>query len=147
MKLSARARYAVRILLDLAVHAEEAPVSTAVISGRTGITAQFVERLLKPLKRAGLVASKRGATGGYRLNRAPEKISLAEILRVMDGSLSLASCCEDDGCCVRAGNCLSREAWKRLNGVVVRSFESVSLGDVLTGVSPLSPGGGAEDRA
>ena len=109
MKLSARARYAVRILLDLAVHEEETPVSTVMLSERTGITLPFVEQLLKPLKRSGLVASKRGAAGGYRLNRAASEISLGEIIRIMDGSLCLTNCCEDEKYCLRSGGCFARE--------------------------------------
>lgn len=141
MKLSARARYAVRILLDLAVHEEETPVSTVMLSERTGITLPFVEQLLKPLKRSGLVASKRGAAGGYRLNRVASEISLGEVIRIMDGSLSLTNCCEDEKYCLRSGDCSARETWKRLNAVIVGAFDAIRLSDVIGGVPVFSAGG------
>ena len=84
MKLSARARYAVRILLDLAVHEEETPVSTVVLSERTGITLPFVEQLLKPLKRSGTVSMPAivSATPDFPELHTPSGVRMIRAVRV-----------------------------------------------------------------
>lgn len=141
MKISARSRYATRILIDLALHDHETPVRTAIIAERTGITVQFIEQILKPLKQARLVYSKRGAMGGYGLNRSPEEISLGEILRTMEGPLSLTDCCEDEGRCSRSDDCMTRNAWRKVSAVLADSLDALKLSDVINGVSPLCEGG------
>ena len=139
MKLSARSRYATRILIDLAINDKDAPIRTTAISERTGITVQFIEQILKALKQAEQVVSKRGAMGGYHLNRRPEDISLGEIIRVMEGSLSLTDCCENDKLCVRSGVCMTRDAWRHVSAVISESLDSIKLSDVITGVPPYCP--------
>lgn len=76
MKLSAKSRYASRILLDLALHENGGLHRVNDISRRTGITVPFIEQIMKPLKQAGLIASKRGAAGGHQLRRAANEITL-----------------------------------------------------------------------
>lgn len=139
MKISARSRYATRILIDLAMNDPDAPIRTTSISERTGISVQFIEQILKSLKLAELVTSKRGATGGYHLNRRPEDISLGEIIRVMDGSILLTDCCEDARVCTRSGYCMTRDAWLRVSAVMANALDSLKLSDVITGVPPFCP--------
>lgn len=139
MKISARSRYATRILIDLALHEQDAPIRTTAISERTGITVQFIEQILKPLKQTELVTSKRGAMGGYVLNRRPEEISLGEIIRVMEGPLCLTDCCEDSKLCTRSGICMTRDAWRRVSSIMARALESIKLSDVINGVPPFCP--------
>lgn len=145
MKISARSRYATRILIDLALHEKDAPVRTTTISERTGITVQFIEQILKPLKLAELVVSKRGAMGGYNLNRRPEDISLGEIIRIMEGPLCLTDCCEDAELCNRSGYCVTRDAWRRVSDILAGALDSLKLSDVITGVPPFCPNSGDED--
>lgn len=144
MKISARSRYATRILIDLAMNESESPVRTTAISERTGITVQFIEQILKPLRQAELVISKRGAAGGYYLNRRPEDISLGEIIRVMEGPLCLTDCCEDEKLCVRSGVCMTRDAWRRVSAIMANALDSLKLSDVINGVPPFCPSGRGE---
>ncbi len=130
MKLSAKARYAVRILLDLARHQDEGPVRVADISGRTGVSARFIEQILKPLKKAELVTSTRGATGGYALIAPPEDISLARVIRIIEGSLCLTQCCENPKVCTRSSHCRSHRAWVRVTQVMEAELEGISIKDL-----------------
>jgi len=130
MKLSAKARYAVRILLDLAINGESGPVRTADISERTGVTARFIEQILKPLKKAGMVQSTRGASGGYVLAEKPEDISLARIIRTIEGTLCLTPCCEDPATCQRAETCRSHRAWVRASQVLEAELDGITVKDL-----------------
>jgi len=130
MKLSAKARYAVRILLDLAIHDGSGPVSTADISERTGVSARFIEQILKPLKKAELVQSTRGATGGYMLGADPADISLARVIRTIEGSLSLTKCCEAPVTCPRSSSCRSHNAWMRVSRVMQAELEGITIKDL-----------------
>jgi len=131
MKLSAKARYAVRILLDLARHDANGPVRTADIAERTGVTARFIEQILKPLKKASLVRSTRGAAGGYALAEAPQDVSLARIVRTIEGGLSLARCCETPAACPRSDDCRTHRAWLRVTRVMEAELEAITLSDLL----------------
>jgi len=140
MKISARSRYATRILIDLAMNDHDAPIRTTLISERTGISVQFIEQILKPLKQSELVTSKRGAMGGYHLNRRPEDVSLGEIIRVMEGPIFLTDCCEDAKVCVRSRVCMTRDAWRRVSVVMADALDSLKLSDVIVGIPPFCPG-------
>ncbi|MBU1042587.1 MAG: Rrf2 family transcriptional regulator [Proteobacteria bacterium] len=130
MKLSAKARYAVRILLDLATYQGQGPVRTADISEHTGVSVRFIEQILKPLKKAKLVESTRGASGGYVLSAKPEDISLAAIIRIIEGSLCLTHCCEDPKTCHRSPTCRSHRAWVRVTQVMEAELEDISIRDL-----------------
>ena len=128
MKLSARARYAARILLELARHNDSAPISAAVLSQHTGVSVQFVEQILKPLKAQGLTKSIRGAAGGHRLARAAEDISLGEVVRVMEGGIHLTVCCgEKANNCPRKDGCLTRRAWVRVSNCLEKELDSITM--------------------
>ena len=133
MKLSAKSRYASRILLDLALHNDEAPNRVSDISTRTGITVPFIEQIIKPLKQAGLVASKRGSAGGHRLNRSADQITLGDIVRIMEDSVDLAACLRDSEICERTGVCQTRAAWKRATEAMLRELDTISLGELAKG--------------
>ncbi len=88
MKLSTRSEYACLALIDLAQHRDEGFVSTPLIAERQGVPRQYLEQILLILKRAGYVRSRRGTGGGYRLARDPASISMAEVIRLLDGALA-----------------------------------------------------------
>lgn len=92
MKLSTRARYGLKALIDLGLHCETEAVSIQSIAGRQNISDSYLEQLMAKLKKAGLVESTRGAGGGYRLGRPAEEISVGDVLRVLEGSLEAAQC-------------------------------------------------------
>lgn len=145
MKISARSRYATRILIDLAQNEKDSPLRTTSIAERTGISVQFIEQILKPLKQSELVVSKRGAMGGYSLNKRPEEISLGEIIRIMEGPLCLTDCCDDSRLCVRSGFCMTRDAWRRVSAIMANALDSMKLSDVINGVAPFCPNADDDD--
>jgi Rrf2 family transcriptional regulator, cysteine metabolism repressor len=87
MKVSLRATYGIIAAVDLALHDHEVPVQAKTIARRQGIPARFLEQVLHAMKKAGLIASHRGAQGGYVLNRQAQDLSVAEILEVLEGPL------------------------------------------------------------
>lgn len=133
MKLSARTRYAARLLLDLAQHATDAPRTASALSEQTGVSVQFIEQIIKPLKKAKLINSVRGAAGGHMLNRAPSEITLAQIVDVMEGGIRLTDCCTDNELCTRTPTCKTRVAWLRISEVLERELNSITLEDLMSG--------------
>jgi len=133
MKLSAKSRYASRILLDLALHNEGVPHRVNDISERTGITVPFIEQIIKPLKHAGMVASKRGASGGHQLCRPAEKITLGDIVRIMEGSVELSACLSSPESCARTDVCVTRAAWQRATDAMMRELDTITLAELAKG--------------
>ena len=133
MKLSAKSRYASRILLDLALHDEGIPHRVNDIAERTGITVPFIEQIIKPLKHAGMVASKRGAAGGHQLSRPAEQITLGDIVRIMEGSVELSACLSSPGLCDRTAVCLTRAAWQRATDAMLRELDTINLAELAKG--------------
>lgn len=133
MKLSAKSRYASRILLDLALHDEGIPHRVNDIAERTGITVPFIEQIIKPLKHAGMVASKRGAAGGHQLSRPAEQITLGDIVRIMEGSVELAACLSSPELCDRTAVCLTRAAWQRATDAMLRELDTINLAELAKG--------------
>lgn len=133
MKLSARARYASRLLLDLALNADRAPLNTSRLSEHTGISVKFIEQIIKPLKQAGLVRSVRGAAGGHILVGDPDEITLGQVVRIMEGGINLTHCCDDPSECARAGECRTREAWVNISRILERELDAITLTNLLDG--------------
>ncbi len=85
MKVSKRATYGIMVAVDLAIHANEAPVQSRSIAKRHGIPVRFLEQVLHAMKKAGLVESQRGAQGGYLLTHEPAAMSVADIVEALEG--------------------------------------------------------------
>jgi Rrf2 family protein len=92
MKLSARSRYAARLLLDLA-QARGRSLRASILAANRASSVQFIEQILRPLEKAGFIRSLRGATGGHLLRRDPETITLGDVVRTMEGPVAIARCC------------------------------------------------------
>ena len=132
MKLSAKTRYAARILLDLARHDKAEPVPATRLSQHTGVSVQFIEQILKPLKQAGLTQSTRGASGGHSLAKKPSEITLADVVCLMEGGIHLALCgAEDRAVCDSRDFCATRAAWVRVSTSLNNELASITLQDLL----------------
>ena len=127
MKLSTRGRYGVRLMMDLALHYGEGPVLLKDIAKRQEISEKYLWQLINPLKTAGLVNSLRGAHGGYILGKAPEAISLKEILHVLEGSLCLVDCVDNPSLCERSPSCISRDIWEEASKSMRQTLEDTTL--------------------
>lgn len=111
--------------------------STAEVAESTGLAATTVSKLLKRLTRAGLVTSARGAQGGYELARPAEDITAAEVLDALEGPVALTACSQAEGLCDLEAICLVGDAWQRVNVVIRRALEDISLAQLTS--SPGSP--------
>jgi Rrf2 family protein len=134
MKLSLRGEYALRALLVLGLNCDEPLVRIQRISDQQNIPKRFLEQILNDLKSAGLVRSKRGMAGGYRLARRPEQISLAEVVRHVEGALAPVSCVSErfyERCsCPDESRCAVRSVMKEIRDAIVRVAERVTLADL-----------------
>jgi Rrf2 family protein len=131
MKLSTRGRYGVRLMLDLALHYGDGPIYLKDIAERQGISEKYLWQLINPLKTTGLVNSTRGAHGGYVLGKKPERISLKEILQVLEGSLCLVDCVDNPSLCERASSCISRDIWEEVSKGMKQTLEETTLADMV----------------
>src|SRR5438105_2654097 len=134
MKLSLRGEYALRALLVLGLNYKEPIVRIGSISQQQNIPKRFLEQILNDLKTAGFVESKRGVSGGYRLARAPEEISLAAVLRRVEGALAPVSCVSENfyaKCsCPDEARCAIRSVMKELRQVIVEMTERITIADL-----------------
>jgi Rrf2 family protein len=134
VKVSTRGDYASRALLSLALHAETAgPTSVRDIAERTGLPQPYLEQILLALKGAGLVRSKRGVGGGYVLARAPEEISLSDIVSAVDGPIVAGDFGEPhtDGACDHEGQCVLLAVWADVGEHMRRYLEAATLADIV----------------
>ena len=131
MKISTKGRYALRLMLDLAIHSEGSAVPLRDVAQRQEISDKYLEQILTHLSRAGLVRSVRGAGGGYLLTRTPEGYTVGEILRVLEGSLAPVSCADGVGCCERADRCVTVEVWREIQAAVDGVVDHLTLADLV----------------
>jgi Rrf2 family cysteine metabolism transcriptional repressor len=134
MKLSLKGEYALRALLVLGLRCQEPLVRIQSISTQQNIPKRFLEQILNDLKSAGLVKSRRGVAGGYRLARRPEAISIAEVVRHLEGALAPVSCVSQrfyEKCsCPDEMRCPIRSVMKEIRQAVVRIAEKVTVADL-----------------
>ncbi len=133
MKISTRGRYGTRMMLDLAAHHDQGPTPLREIAKRQDLSVKYLEQLIIPLKAAGYIRSVRGARGGYTLARKPDKINVGQIIKVLEGGLSLVDCVEDPKMCEREKNCPTRDIWLRMSERLMEELSSLTLSDVLDG--------------
>ena len=135
MKLTTKGRYGLRAVIDLAMYAKAEPVSLAEVAERQNISINYLEQLIAKLKKAGIVQSTRGAQGGYSLAKEPEKISVGEILRALEGSLSPVDCSAVDGEgeteCSASDFCVTKYVWKRISDSINDTVNGIFLSELL----------------
>lgn len=131
MKLSTRGRYGLRAMLELSLSFDKGYVLIKTIAENQEISLKYLHALLTTLKSAGLVHSLRGRGGGYSLTRPPSEIRLSEVVRVLEGSLSLVECVEDKSLCKRAQHCVTRDVWCDLGETIENMLSSLTLDDLI----------------
>ncbi len=130
MKLTSKGRYAVTAMLDLALHADQRPITLAGISERQGISLSYLEQLFTRLRRQGLVSSTRGPGGGYALSRSAYDIAVAEVVAAVDESVD-ATRCGGKGDCQGGQRCLTHDLWTELSEQVYSFLNGISLGQLV----------------
>ena len=128
MKISTKGRYAIRLMLDLAIHNDEGYISIKTIAQRQGISEKYLEQIIKMLSNNQLVESIRGANGGYKLTREPENYTVGEILRVTEGSLAPVACLEtEENSCEYCMDCVTLDIYKKILDAVNNVVDSITL--------------------
>ena len=132
MKISTKGRYAVRLMLDLAMHNTGEAVSIKDISKRQGVSDKYLEQIISVLNKAGYVRSIRGAQGGYMLRKDPKDYTVGMTVRLTEGSLAPVSCVDDDDMvCERENGCVTFYVWKKLNDAINGVVDSITLADLV----------------
>ena len=131
MMISTKGRYALRVMLELAAHSD-GYLSLKEIAGSQDISMKYLEAIAALLNRAGLVRSQRGKDGGYQLARPAGEITVGEVLRGAEGTLSPVACPSLEGNpCQRAGECLTLPLWQTLEHKIDEYLSTVTLEDLL----------------
>jgi Rrf2 family protein len=145
MRISAKVDYAVRAAVELAAAASEKPVKAETVSKAQGIPLNFLENILGELRHAGIVRSHRGAEGGFRLAKPPEKVTVADIMRAVEGPLaSVRGGPPEDAAYIGAAESLPR-VWIAVRANLRKVVEHVTVADVAAGTLPASVDKLAED--
>lgn len=132
MKISTKGRYALRLMLDLAMSNTDEYVKIKSIAQRQELSDKYLEQIITILSRAGYVKSIRGASGGYKLARLPEEYTVGMILRLTEGSLAPVACIDDDEYeCERLNSCATMEVYKRINDAVNSVIDHMTLADLV----------------
>lgn len=130
MRLTTKSRYGTRLMLDLALNAQNKPVRLSEISKRQSISLKYLEKLISILKKTGFVKSMRGPYGGYMLAKPMKDISVGDIVRVLEGSDAITDCTESDdvcGTCTRAGECLTQYIWDETGKAMFEKLDSFKI--------------------
>lgn len=136
MKVSSRGEYGVRAMVALAKHSGERPVSIGILSKESAVPYAYLEQLIVPLRRAGLVRSTRGAQGGYVLSRPAEDIRVGEVYRAMEGPVAPMDCVSEnieDQTCPLIPGCQTRPVWEKVRDSIIEAIDSITLADLLAG--------------
>ena len=112
-------------------HGGDQPVSLKEIAGRQSLSPKYLERLASSLQRAGLLASVRGARGGYMLSRQPEQINLREVYEALEGDCGFVDCTARLDACEMSSACVTREVWDRMYEAGMEVLESITLADLV----------------
>ena len=133
MKLSTKGKYGVKALFELAMHQGNTPVSLKTIAERQDLSEHYLEQLVAPLRKAGLVTSVRGAQGGYMLARPAAQITVGDIIRVLEGPIGYADCATEAGVengCEKADECLAHGVWEKVRDAIVKVVDGITLEDL-----------------
>ena len=132
MKISTRGRYALRLMLDLALNDNDQYITIKSISERQEISGKYLEQIISVLNRAGYVKSVRGAQGGYKLAKPAQEYTVGMILRLIEGSLAPVACMDDEpNACPRRGKCATLSVWEKVNKAVSEVVDNITLKDLV----------------
>ena len=126
LRMSKLADYGTVVMTAMA-RAPERMQRAGDVANATGLALPTVSKLLKALARKGLLVSLRGAKGGYMLGRAPREISVAQIIEAIEGHIGMTECSGSPGLCARESGCSVRANWQKINHMVLRALQQISL--------------------
>ena len=131
MRISTRGRYAIRMMLDMALADADKPVRVKDIAERQEISEKYMEQIMSILNKAGYVVGIRGPQGGYFLTRKPEDYTVGMILRLTEGSTAPVACLEENAVpCARADSCRTLAMWTRLDEMIQSYLDGITIADL-----------------
>lgn len=131
MKLSTKGKYGLKAMFELALSSNGEPVSLKYIARKQGISDQYLEQIFSILKKAGLVKSVRGAQGGYYISKKTSEITVADVLRVLEGDMAFTECLLDKDLCENFDSCATKYVWARIKESIEEVTSSISLQDMI----------------
>lgn len=129
MKFSTKAEYGLRAMVSLANNYQEQSYSLGRIAKEENISLAYLERLMAKLKKANLITSTKGASGGYRLNKKPEQIKVSEIIEILENTISPFSCLDNKTC--QKKNCGAKKVWQKLDTAIRSTLNNITLKDLI----------------
>lgn len=142
MKVSTRGEYGVRAMVALAHNYGRGPMSITAVAKASSVPPTYLEQLIAPLRKAGLVESRRGAQGGYQLTRPPEQVSVGQVYRVLEGPVAPMDCVSEDladQTCPLIDGCETRPVWLAMRDSIVSTIDSMTLADLIKPKKPRVP--------
>ncbi|MCF6247200.1 MAG: Rrf2 family transcriptional regulator [Desulfobacula sp.] len=135
MRLTTKSRYGTRLILDISVYGKEKPVPLSEVSKRQNISLKYLEQLTVKLKKAGVLNSQRGPTGGHMLAKAPCAITIGQIVRILEEPAVITDCADQEkqvcGICNKAGDCLSRWVWAEATRAMFERLDQITIAGLL----------------
>ncbi|MCK5796896.1 MAG: Rrf2 family transcriptional regulator [Deltaproteobacteria bacterium] len=147
VKIRTRSRYAVRALLELALHYGEGPLMMQSIADKQGVSRKYLDAIFASLKSSGIVRSRRGAGGGHMLTRDPATVTLDEVFRALDGPTALVDCVADADICERSSRCVTRTVWAKVGDAIDVALHGITLADLMREHKELEAGACEHTRA
>lgn len=130
MRLSTKARYAVRAMVELALSYDGEPVKLKTIAEKQDLSIKYLEQVMNPLRVNGFVSTQKGSRGGYRLIKPPDQITLYDLIYAVEGSLAPVDCVDNPETCDRVDSCVTRDVWVRVHQVILRELQSTTLAEL-----------------
>ena len=130
MKISTKGRYALRLMLDLALNSKGDYITIKSIAARQEISEKYLEQIISLLHRAGYVKSTRGAQGGYKLAKEPMEYTVGDIIRLTEGSLAPVDCI-DSMDCIRSKECVTKDIWQDLHEAISKVVDNITLENLM----------------
>ena len=131
MKLSTRARYAIRAMIQIARDGKSGkPVNLNAVAAKTSISRRYLEQLVMPLKSANLIRGISGKNGGYLLAKSPEEIKIGDIIQAAMGPINVVNCVNDPDSCMNIEFCECRPLYAMINSTIVDAINEFSLAEL-----------------
>ncbi|MBI5638915.1 MAG: Rrf2 family transcriptional regulator [Nitrospirae bacterium] len=133
LKLSTKGQYGVRAMFEIASGYGRGPITIREISEKQDVSVAYLEQILNKLRKSGMIQSVKGPGGGYVLSREPDRISIGEILRELEGPVAITSCLDPKEGCLRVEGCVTHLLWKSLGEKIEGFLDAMTLDDLLKG--------------
>ena len=131
MKISNITIYLKQAMLELALHYGEGPIMMQSIADNQGVSRKYLDTIFTSLKSNGMVRSRRGIGGGHQLGKAPDTIKVGDILRALEGPLSLVDCVGSADLCSRSHRCVTRDVWTDVGKAIEGVLDGLTLADLV----------------